>query len=68
MHGSWMSLVEKGDRNSSYPLFSQTTRSLYFAGHRTQSPGGMPVAVDTGRRAVQYLCRDMNVVFQGKLL
>ncbi|MDF2540391.1 MAG: amine oxidase [Herbinix sp.] len=67
LHGSWMAVTEKGTKSTAYPLTSESTKSLYFAGQRLQTPGGLPVAVDTGRRAVQYLCKDTNVVFQGKL-
>ena len=67
MHGSWMTLTEKGDKSNTYPYVSENIKNIYFAGQRIQPPGGMPVAVDTGRKAVQYLCRDRNVVFQGKL-
>ena len=66
-HGSWMTLVEKGDKMRVYPSCSSSIQNLYFAGHRIQPPGGLPVAVDTGRKAVQYLCKDTDTVFQGKI-
>jgi phytoene dehydrogenase-like protein len=65
--GSWMTLMEKGDPSSAYPSVSESIGNLYFAGQRIQPPGGLPVAVDTGRRAVQYLCLDAGAVFQGKI-
>ncbi len=66
-HGSWMTLQEKGDKSMTYPSVSDTVKQLYFAGQRLQTPGGLPVAVDTGRKAVQYLCRDIDTIFQGKM-
>ena len=63
-HGSWMTFEGKGDKSTTYPSTSKEIRNLYFAGQRIQTPGGMPVAVDTGRKAVQYLCKDFNAVFQ----
>lgn len=38
-------------------------RGLYFAGQRTSLSGGLPIAVSTGRKAAQYLCRDFGHVF-----
>jgi phytoene dehydrogenase-like protein len=63
--GSWMTVVGKGDKPSIYPSTSEKIANLYFAGQRLQPPGGLPVAVMTGRTAIQYLCRDTNTVFQG---
>lgn len=63
--GSWMTLTEGGDKMTPYPYVSDSTKGLYFAGQRIQPPGGMPVAVNTGRTAIQYLCKDTNTVFQG---
>lgn len=61
--GSWMSDIKPG-RMKSYPSKPQSIRNVYFAGQRVSPPGGMPVALDTGRRAVQYLCRDAGTVFE----
>lgn len=63
--GSWMTVMGKGRRPASYPQKPGSVSNLYFAGQRLRSPGGLPVAVDSGRRAVQYLCRDADTVFQG---
>ena len=63
--GSWMTMIGKGERSTEYPLKSESVQNLYYAGQRMQPPGGMPPAADTGRRAVQYLCKDAGVVFQG---
>ncbi|HEY8391830.1 MAG TPA: NAD(P)/FAD-dependent oxidoreductase [Capillibacterium sp.] len=63
--GSWMSIMEKGNKMESYPSKPESIKNLYFAGQRLLSPGGLPVAVETGRQAVQYLCRDTGTVFQG---
>jgi phytoene dehydrogenase-like protein len=62
--GSYMSIMEKGIPPS-YPLKAESIGNLYFAGQRLSPPGGLPMAVETGRRAVQYLCRDRGAVFQG---
>jgi phytoene dehydrogenase-like protein len=64
LHGSWMTRMEKGDKMTAYPSTSELIKNLYFAGQRIQIPGGLPVAVDTGRKAVQYLCKDFDTVFQ----
>lgn len=65
--GSWMSIMEKGSKMESYPSKPESIKKVYFAGQRLMSPGGLPVAVETGRKAVQYLCRDTGTVFQGKI-
>lgn len=66
-HGSWMTLVEKGDKMTIYPSYSSSIQNLYFAGQRIQPPGGLPGALVTGRKAVQYLCKDTDTVFQGEI-
>jgi phytoene dehydrogenase-like protein len=63
--GSWMTKALPGQSRKSYPCTSGNAEGLYFAGHRMQLPGGMPIALLTGRRAVQYLCRDSGAVFSG---
>ena len=65
--GSWMTLTGAGDSNASYPHASQSVKMLYFAGQRLVPPGGLPVAVTTGRTAVQHLCKDTDRLFQGKM-
>lgn len=65
--GSWMTLMTKGKGNVSYSGKPESIRNLYFAGQRLMSPGGLPVALTTGRTAVQYLCLDTDTVFQGTL-
>lgn len=65
--GSWMTIMGKGRRTSSYPLKCKSIKNVYFAGQRLRSPGGLPVAVETGRRSIQYLCRDTDIVFQNKI-
>jgi len=59
--GCWMTVPLPGRKT--YNLKSRNLRGLYFAGHRMMPPGGMPPALMTGRRAVQYLCRDFHVPF-----
>ena len=62
-HGSWMTKRMPKRAAFSYPLRAKTVESLYFAGQRMQVPGGLPIAVTTGRRAAQFLCRDFGMVF-----
>jgi phytoene dehydrogenase-like protein len=63
--GSYMSIMEKG-MPPVYPVKSRSVKNLYFAGQRLIPPGGLPVAAETGRRAVQHLCLDTGAVFQGR--
>ena len=53
--GSWMSIMGKGTKMRSYPSKPESISNLYFAGQRLMVPGGLPVAAETGRKAVQYL-------------
>lgn len=62
--GSWMSVLKPNCKNQSYPCTSQSMNRLYFAGQRLVIPGGLPTALVTGRTAVQYLCKDVDVMFQ----
>lgn len=62
--GSWMTVMKKGGSQEYYPSKPESIQNVYFAGQRLRSPGGLPVAVDSGRRAVQFLCRDTDTVFQ----
>lgn len=61
--GSWMSVWQKGGKQRNYPQTLDTVFGVYFAGQRIQMPGGLPIAVYTGRQAVQYLCRDFGETF-----
>lgn len=65
--GSWMSYMKKGDSNVVYPCKPDSIRNVYFAGQRLRSPGGLPVALTSGRTAVQHLCLDTDTVFQGNI-
>jgi len=65
-HGAWMSLVGAGDKMRYYPGDVKCVNGLYFAGHRIMSPGGLPVALVSGRTAAQMVCRQFNVVFKSK--
>ena len=60
--GSWMTVMKANKPQANYPLKSQSISGLYFAGQRMQAPGGVPVAVSTGRSTVQYLCKDTNTI------
>ncbi|KPU44327.1 phytoene desaturase (lycopene-forming) [Oxobacter pfennigii] len=63
--GSWMSIMSKGEKMQSYPSKPESISNLYFAGHRLMIPGGLPIAAETGRKAVQYLCKDTDMMFRG---
>jgi phytoene dehydrogenase-like protein len=61
--GSWMSVYKPGGSQDNYPQECKSVEGLYFAGLRTMMPGGLPIAVYTGRQAVQYLCRKTKTLF-----
>ena len=61
--GSWMSVWEKGGKQHNYPQILDSIFGVYFAGQRIQMPGGLPIAVYTGRQAVQFMCRDFDEEF-----
>jgi len=63
-HGSWMSISGVGDKMSAYSGFSKNVSGIYFAGHRMMPPGGLPVAVFTGRTAAQMVCRQFKMLFK----
>ncbi|HCC52816.1 MAG TPA: NAD(P)/FAD-dependent oxidoreductase [Porphyromonadaceae bacterium] len=63
-HGSWMSITGLGKKMRTYPGFSKKISGLYFAGHRLMTPGGLPVALYSGRKAAQMICRQYNVMFR----
>ena len=63
-HGSWMTVAGAGDKMKAYPGFVKNISGLYFAGHRLVSPGGLPVALSSGRRAAQMVCRQFGAVFK----
>jgi len=63
-HGSWMSVSGLGKKMKTYPGFSKNICGIYFAGHRLMTPGGFPVAIYTGRKAAQMVCRQFNVMFK----
>ncbi len=62
--GSWMSIMGK---NAAMEMRSRVTcesiKRVYFAGFRTQLSGGLPVAVASGRRAAQLVCKQFDVIF-----
>ncbi len=64
--GSWMTIKTPGSPRVTYPCKLAGIDNLYFAGQRLQPPGGLPVALMTGRQAVQNLCKDLDIVFQSK--
>ena len=61
--GSWMSVWLPGMKSFTFPSKSNSVEGLYFAGQRTMMPGGLPITVYSGRKAVQYLCRDTKTLF-----
>ena len=64
-HGSWMSIMGAGDKMKMYPGSVKDVSGLFFAGHRLMSPGGLPVAIVSGRKAAQMVCREFGVMFIG---
>lgn len=60
--GSWMSVWNVKGKQDNYPQ-KCGIKGLYFAGLRIMMPGGLPIAVYTGRQAVQYLCKDTKTIF-----
>jgi len=61
-HGSWMGIMSKGDKQTQYPGYLDSIKGVYFAGHRMTSPGGMPVALLSGRNAAQMVCKQFDTV------
>ena len=61
--GSWMSVWEKGGKQRNYHQSLESVFGVYFAGQRIRMPGGLPIAVYTGRQAVQHICRDFCETF-----
>ncbi|MDR0448275.1 MAG: NAD(P)/FAD-dependent oxidoreductase [Treponema sp.] len=61
--GSWMTEMTPTMKMKIYPSAMKGLSGLYFAGQRLMPPGGLPVALLTGRTAVQYLCRDTGTMF-----
>jgi len=61
--GSWMTEMTPSMNMKNYPAVIKGLSGVYFAGQRMMPPGGLPVALMTGRTAVQYLCRDTKTVF-----
>lgn len=63
--GSWMSMIPTNIVPENYPVKCSDLSNVYFAGERMMIAGGLPVALASGRNAVQWMCRDDNVEFQG---
>ena len=61
--GSWMTEMTPDMKMTEYPAVIKGLSGVYFAGHRMMPPGGLPVALMSGRKAVQHLCRDTDTVF-----
>lgn len=63
--GSWMSGMEANAGMVQRPAKPEGIAHVYLAGQRMMPPGGLPAAIETARTAVQHLCKDEDVVFQG---
>jgi phytoene dehydrogenase-like protein len=61
--GSWMTEMTAEMKFKEYPAVIKGLDGVYFAGQRMIPPGGLPAALMSGRRAVQYLCRDTATTF-----
>ena len=61
--GGYMTLWQKHTLTPVAPL--RYRKGIYFAGLRTSLSGGLPIAVSTGRKVVQYVCRDFGLPFGG---
>ena len=61
--GSWMTEIKPDMKMKTYPAVIPGLDGVYFAGQRMMPPGGLPAALMSGRRAIQYICRDTDTVF-----
>ena len=62
--GSWMTEMLPGMSMKTYsPVIDKGFDGVYFAGQRMMPPGGLPVALMSGRIAVQHLCKDIGALF-----
>jgi len=61
-----MTEMTPGMKMKGYPADIKGLSGVYFAGQRMMPPGGLPVALMSGRTAVQYLCRDTDTVFESE--
>jgi len=65
--GSWMTEMAPGmGMMKTYPHVIKGLDRCYFAGHRMMPPGGLPIALMSGRLAVQHLCKDTDTLFVGE--
>ncbi len=65
--GSWMTEINEENFNlGAYPSFIEGMERLYFAGQRLIRPGGLPIALVTGRAAVEKLCEDTGTALIGE--
>jgi phytoene dehydrogenase-like protein len=62
--GAWMTVLTKGKATSLPQSISKSYKNLYFAGFRTKTPGGLPIALLSGFRAAQYACRNNGLIFE----
>ncbi|MBQ9495256.1 MAG: NAD(P)/FAD-dependent oxidoreductase [Treponema sp.] len=61
--GSWMSVWDTEASMFTFPAKCTSISNLYFAGERMMMPGGLPIAVWSGRRAAQTICKDSGTIF-----
>ena len=66
-HGAYMCRMEAGAKMKTYPCNLHGIKNIFFAGQRTKFPGGLPPALESGRRAVQLLCKECNIMFQNDI-
>ncbi len=61
-HGAWMSfLLTPGAKTLSHKGTIKGLKNCYMAGMYMMSPGGLPVALTTGKFAVQRICRQEKI-------
>lgn len=61
--GGWMSVWNTKGKQYNYPQ-ECSIKGVYFCGQRILMPGGLPIAVYTGRRAIQLLCKNLKHEFK----
>ena len=62
--GAWMTVLLKQKIPSLPKCKSAAYERLYFVGFRTKAPGGLPIAMLSGYKAAQHICRDFGMVFE----
>jgi len=61
-HGAWMSfLMTPGAKMLNHKGIIRGLKNCYLAGMYMQAPGGLPIALVTGKFAVQRICRQEKI-------